>query len=406
MSKDSHSFSVSVACEVGVPGAILLQHLCFLQKANVSSGENWQEKWVKRSAASIAKTYPYWSAKQVSAICDNLEKHGYIFSRIQNATKTDRAKSYLLTAKGLHLMGEIPFAQMENGFSKKGNANAEMENDILPNGGMLIKVDCTSFIPSFVEEENPASRFSSSSENQPLEAKKEKTPPPSSAPPPPKKDYGNLCPDCHGAGWHLGRNGRETCETCLGNGLNSERLLHPPFTPIGTIEPQPPKVVRLYDNELPGVTVVDSVPGTYETKRGKSQRRNEPHIHPENETCFSYFSDPAKAREAWKDWIDYKYEQHRERYKAAKSELSKLRQLFKQFSGDSEKFEAAVNHSIGNLYKGVFPPKQEKENGQFQHLDKAQQQHLKYARFVADLRNGSAFADAGKVDYVTGEKPV
>lgn len=269
MSKDSHSFSVSVACEVGVPGAILLQHLCFLQKANVSSGENWQEKWVKRSAASIAKTYPYWSAKQVSAICDNLEKHGYIFSRIQNATKTDRAKSYLLTAKGLHLMGEIPFAQMENGFSKKGNANAEMENDILPNGGMLIKVDCTSFIPSFVEEEKPASRFSSSSENEKsnLEAKKEKTPPPSSAPPPPKKDYGNLCPDCHGAGWHLGRNGRETCETCLGNGLNSERLLHPPFTPVGTIEPQPPKVVRLYDNELPGVTVVDSVPGTYETKR-------------------------------------------------------------------------------------------------------------------------------------------
>jgi len=259
-----------------------------------------------------------------------------------------------------------------------------------------------------VEEEKPASRFSSSSENenQTLNPEKKETPPPSSAPPPPKKDYGNLCPDCHGAGWHLGRNGRETCETCLGNGLNSERLLHPPFTPVGTIEPQPATIVRLYDNELPGATIVDSAPGTYETKRGKSQRRNTPHIHPENETCFSYFSDPAKARAAWKDWIDYKYEQHRERYKAAKSELSKLRQLFKQFSGDSEKFEAAVNHSIGNLYKGVFPPKQEKENGQFQHLDKAQQQHLKYARFVADLRNGSAFADAGKVDYVTGEKPV
>ena len=360
MSKDSHSFSVSVACEVGVPGAILLQHLCFLQKANVSPSENWQEKWVRRSAASIAKTYPYWSAKQVSAICDNLEKQGYIFSRIQNATKIDRAKSYLLSSNGLHLMGEIPFAQMENGFSKKENANAQTENDILPNGEMLIKVDCTSsLVPSFIENNAGASAplsppFKKVDEIEPLEAKKE-------------KDF----------------------KTGAGGA---------------------PTIVKLYDNELPGVLVVDSIPPQPmtkpETTGRQRQTRNTPHIHPENETCFSYFSDPAKARAAWQEWIDYKYEQHRERYKAAKSELSKLRQLFKQFSGDSEKFEVAVNYSIGNLYKGVFPPKQEKENGQFQHLDKAQQQHLKLARFVADLRNGSAFAGAGKVEYITGEKPV
>jgi len=361
MSKDSHSFSVSVACEVGVFGAILLQHLCFLQKANVSPGENWQEKWVRRSAASIAKTYPYWSAKQVSAICDNLEKQGYIFSRIQNATKIDRAKSYLLSSKGLHLMGEIPFAQMENGFSKKGNANAQMENDILPNGEMLIKVNCTSsLVPSFVE--NNAGAFAPLSppfkkvdEIQSLEAEKENPTPPVPARPP------------------------------------------------------APTIVKLYDSELPGVVVVDSIPPQPmtkpETTGRQRQTRNTPHIHPENETCFSYFSDPAKARAAWQEWIDYKYEQHRERYKAAKSELSKLRQLFKQFSGDSEKFEVAVNYSIGNLYKGVFPPKQEKENGQIQH-DKAQQQHLKLARFVADLRNGYAFADTRKVEYITGEKPL
>lgn len=208
------------------------------------------------------------------------------------------------------------------------------------------------------------------------------------------------------------------------NNAGASAPLSPPFKKVDEIEPLEaekekdfktgagggPTIVKLYDNELRGVTLVDSIPPQPitkpETTGRQRQTRNTPHIHPENETCFSYFSDPAKARAAWQEWIDYKYEQHRERYKAAKSELSKLRQLFKQFSGDSEKFEVAVNYSIGNLYKGVFPPKQEKENGQFQHLDKAQQQHLKLARFVADLRSGSAFAGAGKVDYITGEKPV
>lgn len=40
--------------------------------------------------------------------------------------------------------------------------------------------------------------------------------------------------------------------------------LVPPFTPTGEhIAPQPAKVITLYEKGLPGVTVVDSVPGTY-----------------------------------------------------------------------------------------------------------------------------------------------
>ena len=147
MSKDSHSFSVSVAIEVGVPGAILMQHILFLQKSNVSGDERFWEKWVRRSAASIAKTYPYWSAKQVSAIIESLEKGGFSVSKIENQNKYDRTKSYILTAKGLLLMGE-------NAFSIWANGDSQTENDILPNGKMSIKEDCTFIIPSFVEGEN------------------------------------------------------------------------------------------------------------------------------------------------------------------------------------------------------------------------------------------------------------
>lgn len=220
MSKDSHSFNISVACEVGVSGAIMMQHFLFLQKSNVADGENWQQKWVRRSAKSIAKTYPYWSGKQIASIADNLEKCEYIFSKIENASKIDRTKSYILTAKGLLLMGEIPFAQMENGFSKKGNAIAETENAILPNGEMLIKVDYTSFVPSFVEGEN-ASLFSPSENSFSLEAKKEKK--------------------------------------GLQDGA-ARRNLEPPFSHVATIEPQPPRIVRLNDPDLPGVELIEPSP--------------------------------------------------------------------------------------------------------------------------------------------------
>jgi hypothetical protein len=133
------------------------------------------------------------------------------------------------------------------------------------------------------------------------------------------------------------------------------------------------------------------------------KEKTAPKIHAENEPHFAYFSDPAKAKAAWTEWIEYKHTQHRQKYKEAKSELTKLRQLFQQFNGDSAKFEAAINYSIGNLYSGVFAPKIENGNGKFQHLDKAQQQHVKLARFVADIHSGAAFANTGTVDIITGE---
>jgi len=182
MSKDNHSFSIAVACEIGERGALLIQHLLFLQKS--IGEENWREKWVRRSAKSLANTYPYWSGKQIAAISDSLEKGGYIASKIENANKYDRTKSYILTEKGLLLMGEndiqkgkVAFAQMENG-------EAETENVDLPNGEMSIKEDCNSFCNSFIEEEKGASLSSSSPETPTLKAEKEK-PTPQVAPPPP-----------------------------------------------------------------------------------------------------------------------------------------------------------------------------------------------------------------------------
>lgn len=341
MSKDSHAFNISVACEVGVSGAIMMQHFLFLQKSNIADGENWQQKWVRRSAKSIAKTYPYWSGKQISSIADNLEKGEYIFSKIENASKIDRTKSYILTAKGLLLMGEIPFAQMENGFSKKGNAIAETENAILPNGEMLIKVDYTSFVPSFVEGEN-ASLFSSSENQISLEDEKEK------------------------------------------KGLQdgAARLtLEPPFSHVATIEPQQPRIVRLNDPELPGVELIEPAPKPRNTKN-----RHEPEIHPENETVFGHFTEPERTKTVWKEWLKYKWAEHKQRYRDAKSELTALRKIWKTMGGDSERFSNAVEHSISNLYKGIFESKENTQNARF---NKAQQQHANIASYLIQRRQAA-----------------
>lgn len=64
----------------------------------------------------------------------------------------------------------------------------------------------------------------------------------------------------------------------LQGGAAGENSLAPPFTPVGTIEPQPATIVKLYDNQLPGVTIVDSIPPqpmTSPEKTGREQQKRE-----------------------------------------------------------------------------------------------------------------------------------
>lgn len=114
MSKESHSFSPSVAVNVGVNAALVLQHLLFLQKALVRKGQEWQDVWVKRSVKSLTETYPYLSPKEIRGTFDRLERDGLCQSKIENIEPGDRTKSFNLTELGLELMGEthLPFRQM------------------------------------------------------------------------------------------------------------------------------------------------------------------------------------------------------------------------------------------------------------------------------------------------------
>lgn len=144
MSKETHSFSVSVACAVGERAAIIIQHIFFLQKYVANNHKiEVPDAWVKRSLRELSATYSYLTEKQIRASIDGLIKDGFIFEKIENENKYDRSKSYQLTVDGYLLIGEDAFAQM--GKSKQPNGQIELPkqaDDICPNGQML---DCNDY---------------------------------------------------------------------------------------------------------------------------------------------------------------------------------------------------------------------------------------------------------------------
>ena len=171
-------------------------------------------------------------------------------------------------------------------------------------------------------------------------------------------------------------------------------------------------LVSITGPEHPEITVHDIIePQTEPVKTGRSKtknpRTNEPQIHPENEQAFQHFNDPAKARAAWAQWIKYKFEQFRDKYKSGDSELICLRKHWKDTNGDAAAFEKNISHSIGSLYKGIFPPKEEKThgtNGQPNGLNAATRQHLNLAKGTYERWQRAFSGDDQPMDYITGAK--
>jgi hypothetical protein len=160
MSKESHSFNVSVACEVGVNCAIILQHFIFLQRFS-------PDGWVKKSAKAIKETYPYMTEKEVRGAIESLCRQGHVFDKIENAVKADRTKSFFVSDSGHKLYDTEPFDKRANGVPKRANGFDKMENDKLPKGQMLIKEDYI-VNSNIVESDAPAPEVQPSTLNTPF----------------------------------------------------------------------------------------------------------------------------------------------------------------------------------------------------------------------------------------------
>lgn len=109
--KDLHKpcFMASVACEVGVYPALLLEHIRYWVECNeYSSMESVHKEgkyWTYGSVSTLQKKYfPYLTTKQVRTAIEVLQKEELIEVGNFNEKAYDKTKWYTLTEKGERLV--------------------------------------------------------------------------------------------------------------------------------------------------------------------------------------------------------------------------------------------------------------------------------------------------------------
>lgn len=101
-----HSFDVSVAVKVGVPGAIILNHLLFWIEKNAADERHLHDGryWTYSSAKALCQIFPYFSQKQIYSTLEKLVSSGYLQKGNFNDYCFDRTTWYALTDAGIELM--------------------------------------------------------------------------------------------------------------------------------------------------------------------------------------------------------------------------------------------------------------------------------------------------------------
>lgn len=122
--RDYH-FKGSIAKEVGVDGAIMLNHLQYWILHNKAHETNFHdgEYWTYSTKKALCEIFPFWTEKQIRRILDNLINDGYLKTGNYNKTAYDRTLWYTLTEKGWRLFSVMqmpdwlpsnsPIGQME-----------------------------------------------------------------------------------------------------------------------------------------------------------------------------------------------------------------------------------------------------------------------------------------------------
>lgn len=153
MSKENHSFSIDLACKLGINAAIIIQHLAHLHKVCLGNGENWKHGryWINKSIRAFTIVYPYLTTKEIRGALDKLEQTGNIVSAKVSDNHFDRTKWYSIEEDGFALLGideslrQVPpeaFAKRANGYVQKGKSDlSKRANENLPKGQMNIKVN-------------------------------------------------------------------------------------------------------------------------------------------------------------------------------------------------------------------------------------------------------------------------
>lgn len=98
-----------LAEKIGVNQAIMLAniHQLMLETSAMNSERIDGSIYIKKTVAELQERYKYFTTRQIRTILENLEKVGYIESKILNEDKFDKTKSYTITKDGMIALSTI-----------------------------------------------------------------------------------------------------------------------------------------------------------------------------------------------------------------------------------------------------------------------------------------------------------
>lgn len=117
-----HHFHVSVAVEVGVNAAVLLEQFNWWISKNQANGKHFHDGryWTYNSTKAFAEMYPYMSQKAVKNALRKLEDGGYIVVGDYNENRMKRPNWYSITEKGYSLLFGANMPKGTQGVVPKG----------------------------------------------------------------------------------------------------------------------------------------------------------------------------------------------------------------------------------------------------------------------------------------------
>lgn len=112
----SHSFSVDVAKEFGVPVALMLNHFSFWYLKNKSDRVHYfkGDHWVRMKAATLQEYYPYYSFRQLRHLIDKMIDLKLLKQDEFNTKRNDRTKWYCLTKKSKNILNILTDKNVTN----------------------------------------------------------------------------------------------------------------------------------------------------------------------------------------------------------------------------------------------------------------------------------------------------
>ena len=132
----NHSFNVDVAVMLGIPCAVILDHINFWIRKNEANNKHYHDGtyWTYNSVKAFGELFPYLTDKQIRTALEKLQSEGLVKTGNYNENPYDRTLWYAITQKGKSMCryGQMEMPEEANQFDQQGEPIPDIKPDIKP----------------------------------------------------------------------------------------------------------------------------------------------------------------------------------------------------------------------------------------------------------------------------------